>query len=123
VYEFFVGPSGVRQENRGFGGSPEYIRKEASYAEKRPGLARRLLGKLVQKMGQFALNRISQGSDLHFDFPLTQEEARMGGEKELQYRGKRFMVRIPPGVRQGTIIRLRGRGIRGGDLYLKVKVR
>jgi DnaJ-class molecular chaperone len=123
VYEFFVGPSGVGQETYGFGGPPEYVRKEASYAGKRPGLARRLLGKLVQKIDQFALNRVSQGGDLYFDFPLSEEEARMGGEEEFQYRGRRFLVRIPPGVRQGTKIRLRGRGIREGDLYLKVKVR
>jgi DnaJ-class molecular chaperone len=51
-----------------------------------------------------------------------------GGEREIQLGipgepAPRIMkVRIPPGVRDGGQIRLRGQGIAGGDAVLKIRV-
>jgi curved DNA-binding protein len=51
----------------------------------------------------------------------TSREVRLGGEK------RRVEVRIPPGVREGSRVRVAGEGARGaggrrGDLYLRVRI-
>lgn len=99
-----------------------------------------------------------RGRDIETELELTLEEAYRGGDKVLQlsnreicptcggsgqsentfcYRcggtgeitgGKTLTVKIPPGVRQGSRIRLKGQGGEGlaggvkGDLYLKVRL-
>ncbi len=73
------------------------------------------------------------GADTRAHLRLTLEEAARGGERELVLgepsgRGeRRVRVRIPPGVRSGSRIRLAGQGGRGrgsdrGDLYLEVEL-
>ncbi|HTU01350.1 MAG TPA: DnaJ domain-containing protein [Candidatus Sulfotelmatobacter sp.] len=65
-------------------------------------------------------------SDVTRDFPLTAEEAQQGGRK--LFRAMRngeveeIMVTVPAGIRSGTKLRLRGKGQKGGDLYLRVQV-
>ena len=36
--------------------------------------------------------------------------------------GKRLSVKVPPGASSGTRLRLRGRGIKGADQYIEIKV-
>ncbi len=72
------------------------------------------------------------GADQEAILRLSLEEAARGGERELTLAeagggGRRLRVRIPPGVRAGSRIRLAGQGGRGprgerGDLYLKVEL-
>ncbi len=105
--------------------------------------------------GQRASRRTPRGQDVETELPLTLEEAFHGGKKTVQVnigdycdlcggsgvRGNRhcpecrgtgqksspktLTVKIPPGTREGTKIRLRGQGGsspggQSGDLYLKV---
>ncbi len=66
--------------------------------------------------------------DLTYTFPLDRGEATSPASKELSFRrnGKmeKLVVKIPPAVRDGTLIRLRGmgktQGGKVGDLYLKI---
>jgi DnaJ-class molecular chaperone len=69
------------------------------------------------------------GSDVETELVLTLEEAHRGGTRRVGLNGgKSFEVKIPPGVREGSVIRLAGQGEAGssggraGDLYLRVKV-
>ena len=65
------------------------------------------------------------------ELEISPAEAAIGGEKQVSYkRGgqtKKLMVKIPPGVKSGTRIRLKGMGMiedkESGDLYLHIKVR
>lgn len=67
-----------------------------------------------------------RGADLVRSLELTSEEARAGGRKRVgiqrDRRGEELLVKIPPGVRQGMRLRLRGKGVNGGDLYLRVEI-
>jgi DnaJ-class molecular chaperone len=65
--------------------------------------------------------------DIRQNFKLSAVEAVAGGEKTMTLKTglgkKKLAVNIPPGVKTGNSIRLRGMGQNGGDLYLDVKVR
>lgn len=76
-----------------------------------------------------ALPSAERRGDLTYDVALNEEELREGGRFKLtiQRAGgeETLMVRIPPGLKPGTRLRLRGKGELGangqpGDLYLKV---
>lgn len=61
---------------------------------------------------------------------LSREEAASGVDRGIKYKKgrekKKLIVKVPPGVTQGTRIRLRGMGLEGktpGDLYITVKIR
>jgi curved DNA-binding protein len=69
------------------------------------------------------------GSDVEAELPVTVEELLRGGRRRLQLPGGRAVeVEIPPGARDGTILRLAAQGQPGlnggpaGDLYLHVRV-
>lgn len=71
------------------------------------------------------------GKDRYDTILLSPERAGNGGKVLYQYRkkSKELAVRIPPGIKDGQSIRLRGMGDEGkggagsGDLYLRVKIR
>lgn len=73
--------------------------------------------------------RSQPGRDLEYSVQISLEEAFHGSTRTLQREnGHRLEVKIPPGVRSGSRIRLSGQGETGarggeaGDLYLRVEV-
>ena len=60
------------------------------------------------------------------DLPVTLEEARAGGEKEIMIMSRgtlqNVVVRIPSGVEEGTILLMRGKDLQGkvNDILLRV---
>jgi curved DNA-binding protein len=60
---------------------------------------------------------------------ISLEEAYSGTSRIVRLNGQRMEVKIPPGVRTGTRVRVRSRGNlahgrdKSGDFYLKVEVR
>ncbi|MGA7874153.1 MAG: DnaJ domain-containing protein [Desulfoferrobacter sp.] len=77
--------------------------------------------------------RISQGPDVTYNLVISRGEAVTGATVEVELPhvdgGKRVSVRIPPGVHNGTRLRLKdmgrvvsGRAIRKGDLYINLQV-
>jgi curved DNA-binding protein CbpA len=102
-----------------------------------PGLLARLgraLQRVVSGVGraaQLALGAGERGGDLTHDLAITPEEARSGTRKHVRFaRGSEIaemIVAIPSGVRPGTRLRLRGKGLVGktgvpGDLYLRIQI-
>ncbi len=98
----------------------------------------RLLSKMAFKVSRFALRRLlgielepPQALDRHMKLEIPQAEAISGGERQVTFkrdgRKKKLMVKIPPGVKTGTKIRLKGmgkkKGEKHGDLYLSIKVK
>ncbi|HEX5838184.1 MAG TPA: J domain-containing protein [Anaerolineales bacterium] len=63
----------------------------------------------------------SQGYQQALD--ITMEEAYKGTTRVLQNNGKQKQVRIPPGVRTGSKVRVAGGGPNGTDLYLIIDVK
>jgi len=102
-----------------------------------PGLLARL-GRALQglvsgigRVAQLTLSAGERGGDLTHDLPITPEEARSGTRKHVRLaRGNEIaevIVTIPSGVRPGTRLRLRGKGLVGktgvpGDLYLRIHI-
>jgi curved DNA-binding protein len=62
--------------------------------------------------------------DLTTEVDITLEEAYHGTTRLISKEGRRLQVRIPPGARTGTRVRIAGEGASGtgGDLYLNVDV-
>ena len=62
--------------------------------------------------------------DSEQEIEITLEEAYHGTTRTMvDANGERLNVKIPRGAKTGTKVRLRGKGGRGGDLYLITKVR
>ncbi len=104
---------------------------------RRHGLGARGHHPALGRFGQFLQGAIGRevrprpGRDITDTIRLTAEQARQGGPWAYSHRtlGKKLVVKIPPGVREGQRIRLAGMGSPGqgggapGDLYLHVVVR
>ena len=110
---------------------------EAPHRVEFPGLLGRLgraLQEIVTGLGRvarFALGAGERGEDLRQELSITPEEARQGARRQVRFtRGtdvEEIIVSVPPGVRSGTRLRLRGKGLVGkagvpGDLYLRIRV-
>jgi len=64
-----------------------------------------------------------EGNDVILEVPLTVSEAALGTTVEVPTPdGTRLGVKVPPGTSSGARLRLRGRGIKGGDQYIEIKV-
>lgn len=132
---FVTGPWGGRRITFGPGRRAEVRGREAEPAAAPSGgllrtLGRMLLGVLHGLFGRAALPAGTDG-DLTRDLPLTDAEAAAGGAKRvsLSREGEveEVLVTIPPGVRSGMRLRLKGKGRPGpdgrpGDLYLRVTI-
>jgi curved DNA-binding protein len=62
--------------------------------------------------------------NLEAELTLPLDKAYLGGRERItiQEDGRSLEVDMPPGMLSGQKIRLRGQGIAGGDLYLKINV-
>jgi DnaJ-class molecular chaperone len=64
-----------------------------------------------------------EGKNLILDVPLSLVEAVLGTTVDVPtLDGARLSVKVPPGTSSGTRLRLRGRGISGGDQYIETKI-
>ncbi len=63
-----------------------------------------------------------EGNDIHADVPIPMSTAALGGKALMQTLRGQVNLTIPPGSSSGTQLRLRGRGVRGGDHVAHVMV-
>jgi DnaJ-class molecular chaperone len=68
-----------------------------------------------------------RGDDIHLDLPISLAEAVLGGRVEVPTPGGPVMMTVPKGANTGTVLRLRGRGVRRpdgtqGDAYVTLRV-
>ena len=64
-----------------------------------------------------------EGNDVVLEVPLSLPEAVLGTKVEVPtLDGERLAVKVPPGTSSGARLRLRGKGISGGDQYIETKV-
>ena len=63
------------------------------------------------------------GQDLTITVPVTFAEAALGAEIEVPtLSGANVKLRLPAGTPNGRVLRVRGRGVTGGDLLVTVDV-
>jgi DnaJ-class molecular chaperone len=64
-----------------------------------------------------------EGNDIILEVPVSVAEAVLGATVEVPtLDGTRLSVKVPPGTSSGGRLRLRGRGLKGGDQYIEIKV-
>ena len=135
---FFGGPfgRGKRMDALWAGGSFDRRGEEGRPIERpreSPGLfgwlGRALAG--IGKVARLALGSGGRGADITEEFVVTAREAREGGRKHFRLvrngAAEDILVTVPAGVKPGTKLRLRGKGLPGatgapGDLYLRIQV-
>jgi len=90
-----------------------------------------------KKLSALATQRISTGAgkgrDINYNITLSRMEASTGKEIVISYRrdddrSEKLSVKVPPGVKNGTRLKLKGKGLpdigggSSGDLYLTVNL-
>src|SRR5262249_15583230 len=64
-----------------------------------------------------------EGKDVVLEVPVSLSEAVLGTKVDVPtLDGTRLTVKVPPGTSSGSRLRLRGKGIAGGDQYIEIKV-
>jgi DnaJ-class molecular chaperone len=64
-----------------------------------------------------------EGNDVVLEVPLSVAEAAVGATVDVPTPdGSRLGVKVPAGTSSGARLRLRGKGIKGGDQYIEIKV-
>jgi DnaJ-class molecular chaperone len=63
-----------------------------------------------------------QGDDIHAQVPISLSEAVLGARIPVPTLTGKVTMTVPPGANSGTTLRLKGKGIKGGDQYVTLKV-
>jgi DnaJ-class molecular chaperone len=64
-----------------------------------------------------------EGNDIVLETPVALAEAVLGAKIDVPtLDGAKLSVKVPPGTSSGARLRLRGKGIQGGDQYIQIKV-
>jgi len=64
-----------------------------------------------------------EGNNLVITAPITIAEAVLGAKIDVPtVSGDKLSVKVPAGTSSGSRLRLRGRGIKGGDQYVEIKI-
>jgi curved DNA-binding protein len=91
-----------------------------------PGMGHGLAGDLFLEIAfnPHPLYRVSD-ADVYLDLPVTPWEAALGGKIKVPTPEGMVDLKIPPNSRQGSKLRLTGRGLRGktpGDFYVVLQI-
>ena len=63
-----------------------------------------------------------EGNDIHLELPVSIDEAVLGAKVETPTIAGPVALSIPPGASSGRMLRLKGRGVRGGDQFVTLRV-
>lgn len=94
-----------------------------------PGVVEKTVNRLVRYFLKKAVGRVAGGkADIYETITLDEREADQGGKVVYMdpRRSREVTIAIPPGIKEGQTIRLKGMGSGSdgrGDLYLKVEIR
>jgi DnaJ-class molecular chaperone len=74
----------------------------------------------VRVAGHRTLRRV--GGDVHCEIGVSLQEAILGGKVTVPSAWGPLSVTVPPGSNTGTVLRLKGKGAKGGDQYVTLRV-
>ncbi|MFN6945927.1 MAG: DnaJ C-terminal domain-containing protein [Cytophagaceae bacterium] len=81
-------------------------------------------GKSGSRRGGFG----EKGADMRAEMDITLEEAYHGTVRVFQYQGQNLSLKIKPGIKDGQVLKIKGKGSKGGqgqlagDLYIKINM-
>ncbi len=88
-----------------------------------PGSGGSLAGDAIVEIQVQASKIFSRnGSNLELELPVSLKEVIVGGEVSVPTLSANVMMKIPAGSANGAKMRLKGKGISGGDLIVSLKV-
>ncbi len=130
---FFFGP--ISEAYR------DTLKASLRQASRAPGYRHSLFSKILLKgmkalqnhlVKKYGLELPERGKDIEHEITISPEIASAGGKVRYHYaisdNPRDLMIKIPPGIKEGLKIRLKGMGKAGrrggesGDLYLKAKL-
>lgn len=62
------------------------------------------------------------GNDIHIEVPVTLAEAVLGGKITVPTLGGKVALKVPAGSGNGAVLRLKGKGIKGADQYVTLRL-
>jgi len=63
-------------------------------------------------------------NDETYEMEIDFKDSILGAEKEIQLpENRRLTLKTPPGIKPGARLRLAGKGVNGGDVYIKINVK
>jgi DnaJ-class molecular chaperone len=139
IFRVYPFGSGEAQSNHFPNGvNPRPGQSRVAPVGRKPGFVDRLAARATMKLSAFVMKKLfgipyaapQPDLDQYQELEISPGEAAAGGEKAFRYqtgqKTRKLMVRIPPGIQNGTQIRLKGMGKRhgkkNGDLYLRVRL-
>jgi curved DNA-binding protein len=78
--------------------------------------------------GESRRTRTARGEDLQAEMEITLEDAFHGGTRQITLDGNRINLKLKPGIRDGQVLRMRGKGAPGmggadnGDLLISFRI-
>lgn len=63
-----------------------------------------------------------KGNDIHSKVEISFKEAILGTKVDVHTLTKKIRLSIPAGTQPGTVMRLKGQGLGGGDQFVEIKV-
>ncbi|MCL2473355.1 MAG: DnaJ domain-containing protein [Alphaproteobacteria bacterium] len=64
-----------------------------------------------------------KGKDIYLDAPISLLEAVKGASINVPSLGGTLSIKVPKGSNTGTVLRLKGKGVTGGDMFVKLEVK
>ncbi len=137
---FFTGPGGTKIHtfrNSVPGHMDERLRTKIEPTGVFDSIIKKVGSFVSKKLSALATQRISTGAgkgrDINYNITLSRMEASTGKEIVISYRrdddrSEKLSVKVPPGVKNGTRLKLKGKGLpdigggSSGDLYLTVNL-
>jgi curved DNA-binding protein len=116
-----------RFTNRGKGRSSQYTNAEQFQDRDFSDFFSNIFGENFGETGQ-GRKRASKGQDYNAEMEISLEEVYSGTTRQLELDGQKLQLKIKPGVKDGQVLRLKGKGGKGrnggteGDVYIKVQV-
>ena len=63
-----------------------------------------------------------EGKDIHVTLPITLDEAILGGKVPVPTIDGTVSLTVPKGASGGQVLRMKGRGINGGDQKVELRI-
>jgi DnaJ-class molecular chaperone len=115
-----------QQQQGGRGGEFNWSNEQGGFSAE--DIFADIFGGLGGSGGRSRRSQPRKGADVQFQTTVSLEEAALGGNRRVVIDDKQLDVRIPPGVKDGQQIRLRGQGQQGerggppGDALISITI-